>query len=420
MSTAEIVDGTAEGVDDGPTGAALALVPSNGGRSVIRAERPEEVIEKATAIADVLKNLIEDKGLSTNVGGNRKHVNVDGWQALGMMLGALGGEALHAETVWSRRVLDETGAMKRTQYQQHIKRYFRGGGGIREEVTFDVDGYDWEACVEVRTAAGVVMGRAEAMCSREEETWSKRDEYAVRSMAETRAESRAYRRAVGWIVNIAGYSPTPSEEMPPQSVEPELPPWARPASREQVEAFKSAWDVLATMAGVDAAQSEAARGRVRDAFSGAMTAGFATALVGIAEEFDRRPAAAPPAGPAETAAPAEAPVPRTPIGGEASATPTEGRPTREDYAELKARRTEKGLDDDALAAIADDVRVPSGDTLRDRLRAATRGQIVSMIAKVAFMPEPPAAGQEEQWTIDGTVADDVAPAPAEGVMGAQS
>jgi hypothetical protein len=125
-------------------------------------------------------------------------------------------------------------------------------------------------------------------------------------------------------------------------------------------------------------------------------------------------------GPVAPPAVEQAPGPRTPLGGEASATPTEGRPTDGDFAELRRRYKEKGLTPEALSEIADQAHVPAGESLRDRFSAANRGQIVSMIAKVAFYNETPPAGDGEQQTIDGSVADDPAPTPAEGVMGASS
>jgi hypothetical protein len=88
---------------------------------------------------------------------------------------------------------------------------------------------------------GVVVGRAEAMCSRSENTWRNRDDYAVRSMAETRAESRAFRRAIGWIVSIAGYNPTPAEEMPPTEAGPSLGP---DASQDEITALSTLLTVL--------------------------------------------------------------------------------------------------------------------------------------------------------------------------------
>lgn len=230
--TEPIVD--AQVVEDEPqpqTGTALVAAPPAVG-VVIRAERPEDIITKAAEIANPLKALIEAQGLSVHVGGKRKHVEVGGWQALGTMLGALGGQPLHAETVWTRPVAGDDGRPRRTSYHVVETRYPKGKGeGKPVEVhEYDVDGNDWEACVEVRTADGVVVGRAEAMCSRAELTWAGRPDQAVRSMAETRAESRAYRRAVGWIMSIAGYNPTPAEEMP--APPPATSPLGEPAEKD--------------------------------------------------------------------------------------------------------------------------------------------------------------------------------------------
>lgn len=210
----EIIDADVVGSGDEPThGMALDRVTT--ATAIIRADEPEQILVKAAKIADSLKGLIEQQGLAIDVGGGKKHVEVNGWQALGALLGALGGEALHAETIWTKRVLDPDGQPVRHQYTAIVKRYHSKaqGGGLKSETTYDVDGFDWEACVEIRTPGGVTVGRAEAMCSRAEAQWGRSDDYAVRSMAETRAESRAYRRAAGWLVAIAGYNPTPAEEM---------------------------------------------------------------------------------------------------------------------------------------------------------------------------------------------------------------
>ena len=154
---------------------------------IVAGHTPEEILENAGRIATALAGMIEQKGLAValnNRDPDRKHVQVEGWQAAGAMLGALGGEPLHPEVVWARPVTDSQ------------------------------DQTGWECRVEIRTAAGVLVGSAESMCTRSERTWKNRDDYAIRSMAETRAESRAWRKASGWIVSMAGYSTTPAEEMP--------------------------------------------------------------------------------------------------------------------------------------------------------------------------------------------------------------
>jgi hypothetical protein len=61
---------------------------------------------------------------------------------------------------------------------------------------------------------GRTIGAAEAMCSRNEHTWAKREDYALRSMAQTRATSKSLRGPLGFIVALAGYATTPAEEMP--------------------------------------------------------------------------------------------------------------------------------------------------------------------------------------------------------------
>ena len=260
----------------------MALAPFDpaAAGSVIRAEKPTEIVVKATEIANSLKDLIEAQGLAVNVGGRRKHVEVGGWQALGTMLGALGGQPLHAETVWTRPARHpETGELLRHRYTATVKRYHRReqGGGLREEVTYDVDGHDWEACVEIRTASGVVVGRAEAMCSRSEETWNQREDFALRSMAETRAESRAYRRAVGWIVNIAGYNPTPAEEMGhTPGAEPALPWYGEAAAPE---AITKAGEALLVLLHDDTAAALEVSKAVRADADGAMPRAVARALM---------------------------------------------------------------------------------------------------------------------------------------------
>jgi hypothetical protein len=78
------------------------------------------------------------------------------------------------------------------------------------------DGSGWEARVEARTLDGRLVGAAESMCTRSEQMWQRRDEYAVRSMSQTRAISRALRAPLSQIVKMAGYDPTGAEEMPPE------------------------------------------------------------------------------------------------------------------------------------------------------------------------------------------------------------
>ena len=58
-----------------------------------------------------------------------------------------------------------------------------------------------------------------------------RDDYALRSMAQTRATSKALRQPLGFVMSLAGFDPTPAEEMPRQPDKRVEGPsrWPRPA-----------------------------------------------------------------------------------------------------------------------------------------------------------------------------------------------
>lgn len=60
---------------------------------------------------------------------------------------------------------------------------------------------------------GVVVGVGHAVCSSKESSKKAFDEYAILSMAQTRAIGKAYRNKIGFIMKLAGFQPTPSEEM---------------------------------------------------------------------------------------------------------------------------------------------------------------------------------------------------------------
>jgi hypothetical protein len=56
------------------------------------------------------------------------------------------------------------------------------------------------------------MGRGIAICSNKEAIKRNFEEYAIASMAQTRAEGKAYRMLLSWLISAAGYETTPAEE----------------------------------------------------------------------------------------------------------------------------------------------------------------------------------------------------------------
>lgn len=76
----------------------------------------------------------------------------------------------------------------------------------------DVDGFKAKAWV-TDNKTGIKVGEAEAYCMRDESNWKAKPTFQLASMAQTRAGSKALRQMFGFVVALAGYNPTPAEEM---------------------------------------------------------------------------------------------------------------------------------------------------------------------------------------------------------------
>lgn len=133
-------------------------------------------IKDMTEMASVLKNHVVKNKLYTGIKG-KNYAHVEGWQFAGGLMG------LYPRVVKVENLSNE-----------------------KE--------YKWLAEVEiVNNKTNEVVSRGFAICSNKESIKKGFDEYAVLSMAQTRAIGKAYRNLVGWVMKLAGYEATPSEEM---------------------------------------------------------------------------------------------------------------------------------------------------------------------------------------------------------------
>lgn len=247
---AEVVDEPDYAEPPPPTPASTEVVHRpQGSTALIVADSAREKREIAAEIATALDDVIKQQGLRTKMGSRKKvdangneqwvdsyHVNVEGWQTLATFLD------LAVVPVWTRQVNDPTTGQPRRVTFPVTKTTRRDSGKTSITETYEVDGFDWEARVEVYKD-GTLIAAAEAMVTRSEDSWKTRDDHALRSMAQTRATGKGIAGAARWIVALAGYSATPAEEMPPEAAssgEPTLPDWAQPASDELTKTAKNA------------------------------------------------------------------------------------------------------------------------------------------------------------------------------------
>lgn len=132
-------------------------------------DRPMQMAKMAT----LLQKHIKSNGLSVKIAG-KDYVMVEGWQFAGGMMG-----------LFPRVIKVEK-----------------------------LDDNKWMAQVEiVNQKNDKVISSGFAICSKEEMKKKTFDEYAILSMAQTRAIGKAYRNLIGWVMKMAGYEATPMEEM---------------------------------------------------------------------------------------------------------------------------------------------------------------------------------------------------------------
>ena len=183
--TGEIVEGEVVEEQHAPRPVtALAVAPQHANVLLFGTTDPNEIIASATAKANALAKVVEDRKLYTDIQG-KKHVRVEGWQMLGALLGVF-------PSVKSRPLYGPDG-----------------------------EKLGWEATCEARTIGGDLVGSADSQCTRDEppgrngreNRWLNAPDYAVRSMAQTRATSKALRLALGFVMSLAGFDTTPAEEM---------------------------------------------------------------------------------------------------------------------------------------------------------------------------------------------------------------
>ena len=143
------------------------IVVSNGTSHQISPTR------QASDVAGVCKEIVLKTAQKIQ---GRKYVRVEGWQSIANAYGCVASSKDVERT--------ETG--------------YRAIGQVR------------------RMDTGAVIAEAEGFVGDDEATWSKRNEYAKRAMAQTRAISRACRSAFAFVVTYmdAGLETTPAEEVP--------------------------------------------------------------------------------------------------------------------------------------------------------------------------------------------------------------
>lgn len=187
----------------------------------------ENSVEVATKVANALKDVVERQKLYATIQ-TKKYVMVEGWNTLGALMGVfpevISVEKLPSKTVKLFQV--EVTKSKKNYNTNTWENYtiltlvqpaLFNPNDVKTKKIAEVDFEEiaYKATVMLKRAGdGQKVSQAEAFCSNLEESKYKNDEYAINSMAQTRATGKAFRIAFSWIMAMAGYEATPAEEIP--------------------------------------------------------------------------------------------------------------------------------------------------------------------------------------------------------------
>jgi hypothetical protein len=145
------------------------------GRDLQIARPPEIVLEEAKRAAKALADVVSKKKKPVIMNGEQ-YLEFEDWQTVGRFYGV------------TAKVVDT-----------HFIDYGNAQGFEAKAVAIRADGME--------------ISGAEAMCLNDENNWKNKPMFQLRSMAQTRACAKALRNVLAWVVVLAGYKPTPAEEM---------------------------------------------------------------------------------------------------------------------------------------------------------------------------------------------------------------
>lgn len=196
--------------------------------------RPADILAEAKEAADRLMEVVKNAGLAINFGGKKDHIEFEAWQTVGKFYGMTvkcvdtrfvtygtaqgfestsividryGNEISRAEAMCLNDE-DKWKSKAKYSYLYVLK------DGTKQETEPDRGQIEW---VDNPNKPGKKMPKREKVKIGDEAV----PLFQLKSMAQTRSNAKALRNVLAWVVVLAGFSPTPAEEMIEEESKPE-------------------------------------------------------------------------------------------------------------------------------------------------------------------------------------------------------
>lgn len=202
----------------------------------------DERIALATDVANKFSDIVKQRRMYKRIGEN-DHIQIEAWQTIGALTGVVAPEGEVTELEWPALYPlgdeppvpgDEPRDRKKAEWQT-----WKAADQARADWELHRDllnaraigrAYGFKAKFNA-TKYGAGVGWGEGRCNRGEASKVRQEDYALSSMAQTRAQSRALGAPLKFVVKLAGYEGTAAEEMdgvaPAEEAAPAAPaaPW---------------------------------------------------------------------------------------------------------------------------------------------------------------------------------------------------
>lgn len=151
--------------------------------------------EQALHVAAELQKFVTQNQLTVDIQG-KNYPLVEAWQFAGSQLG------LYPFMVECKN---------ESSYEERNYQWKDRKNNPREKHSFN---YKYRSLVEIRRFSDdKVVSRGSMVCTNDEHGKHEFAEYAIESMSQTRAEGKAWRMLLAWVMKAAGFEQTPFEEM---------------------------------------------------------------------------------------------------------------------------------------------------------------------------------------------------------------
>jgi hypothetical protein len=236
----------------------------------------DEILAVATDVANKFSDVVKQRRMFKRIGEN-DHIQIEAWQTIGALTGVVAPTGRVEELSWPpieplgpeppppgveprRRDTPEWQAWKEADIVHAAWRHHRALLASRAVGR----AFGFKARFSA-TKNGAGVGWGEGRCTRGEPSKVGQEDFALSSMAQTRAQSRALGAPLKFVVKLAGYETTPAEELdgsntPAAAAAPPAPPWGPIADDAAMNAAAKSVEDIANGVKVDGAQFIVAMG----------------------------------------------------------------------------------------------------------------------------------------------------------------